>query len=281
MWQPCCSNGAYALLFLFYLSICGDYTQAIRIPAEYQNYNDNKNNDTSVEGRIVGGVAAAEGAAPYQVLIKTTWDSHVCGGAILSARWILTAGHCMQDFAIESLLIVVGTNKWSQPGVTFRPELAFRHCRQDMPIYQNDIAVVRLNGTIEFNNVTQPIELHTQPLNAGDLVTMTGWGSPNLNWPNTELLQTQNFSVVSREECLERWENHEGVGYGHICTLSKKGEGACNGDSGGPIVYKGKLVGLVNWGAPCAMGKPDMHASVIYYRDFIERSVEQCTRQRA
>lgn len=281
MWQRCGSNGAYALLFLVCLSICGDYTQALRIPPEYRNYDANENNGTSIEGRIVGGVAVAEGAAPYQVLIKTIWDSHVCGGAILSERWILTAGHCVEDFPLESLRIVVGTNKWSQPGATFRPELAFRHCRQDMPMYQNDIAVVRLNGTITFNNVTQPIELHTQPLNAGDLVTMTGWGSPLLNQPNTELLQTQNFTVISRAECLERWEYHEGVGYGHICTFSREGEGACNGDSGGPIVYKGKLVGLVNWGAPCARGKPDMHASVIYYRDFIERSLEQCTRQRA
>ncbi|XP_011178293.2 chymotrypsin-1 [Zeugodacus cucurbitae] len=281
MWQPHYTNVAYVLLFALCLSICVEYTQAIRIPTELRNYNDNKSNGTSINGRIVGGVVAAESAAPYQVLIKTVWDSHVCGGAIISERWILTAGHCMEDFPIESLRIVVGTNTWSKSGVTFRPELAYRHCRQDMPMYQNDIAVVRLNGTIQFNNVTQPIELHTQPLKAGDLVTMTGWGSPLLNSPNTELLQTQNFTVVSREECLERWEHHTGVGYGHICTFSKKGEGACNGDSGGPIVYEGKLVGLVNWGAPCAMGKPDMHASVIYYRDFIERSLEQCTRQRS
>ncbi|XP_036325092.1 trypsin-2-like [Rhagoletis pomonella] len=234
--------------------------------------------DKSIEGRIVGGVPAEEGAAPYQVLIKTIWDSHVCGGAIISDRWILTAGHCMQDFPIESLLVVVGTNIWSKPGATYRPELAYIHCRHDMPIYQNDIAVVRLNATIQFNNVTQPIEMYTNTLKAGDQVTMTGWGSPKLNWPNTDVLQIQNFTIISRQECLQRWDNHEGVGYGHICTFTRSGEGACNGDSGGPIVYEGKLVGLVNWGAPCAMGKPDMHASVIYYRDFIERSLAQCSR---
>lgn len=37
-----------------------------------------------------------------------------------------------------------------------------------------DIDMVRLNGSIEFNNITQPIELHTQSFNAGDLFTMTG-----------------------------------------------------------------------------------------------------------
>lgn len=36
----------------------------------------------------------------------------------------------------------------------------------------------------------------------------------------------------------------------HICTLNKKGSGACHGDSGGPLVLNNKLIGVANFVKP-------------------------------
>ncbi|KAK7028022.1 hypothetical protein SK128_004588, partial [Halocaridina rubra] len=48
--------------------------------------------------RIVGGVEASKGELPYQISlqIKTYPGSqHICGGAILTEDWIVTAAHCL------------------------------------------------------------------------------------------------------------------------------------------------------------------------------------------
>lgn len=265
-------------MVIVFSSFCEQVILGKRIHYKYETLSGHKSN---IDNRIVGGEVAKEGSAPYQVSIQTIFGSHICGGVIIDQQWILTAGHCVLDYPIEVLRVHVGTNNWKQGGVVFRPELALTHCMYDIPsMYHNDIAVVRLNAPIEFNNQTQKIELASEALQPGDVLTLTGWGSPNLNQPPTEQLQKIDLTYLPHNECKNAWDGDEGVDVGHVCTYTRAGEGACNGDSGGPLVYNGKLVGLVNWGAPCAVGKPDMHASVVYYRDFIELSRTQCTKLR-
>lgn len=49
--------------------------------------------------RIVGGSDANRGEFPHQVSLQWGKSSsslkHFCGGSILNAEWILTAGHCV------------------------------------------------------------------------------------------------------------------------------------------------------------------------------------------
>ncbi|XP_075148317.1 chymotrypsin-2 [Haematobia irritans] len=248
--------------------------EAKRIHWSYQN------STMSTEGRIVGGQDAEIGFAPYQVSIQSIFGTHLCGGVIIDEQWILTAAHCVQDYPLDVLRVIAGTNNWTQPGSIRELKMAIPHCGHDQPEYHNDIAVVYLDEPLVFDNLTQKVELSRHTLEKGDVVTLTGWGSTRLNGYPPDLLQKLDLNFVPHEECVEKWDNDEGVGVGHICTLTQEGEGACNGDSGGPLVHNGKLVGLVNWGAPCARGKPDMHASTVYYYDFIQLSLNQCYRKR-
>ncbi|ALC46480.1 CG4053 [Drosophila busckii] len=266
----CGKRNAYfclcALLLLLLLGNSIDVTLAKRLPHK------------QFEQRIVGGQEAAEGAAPYQVSIQTSWQTHFCGGAIIADRWILTAGHCANDFPVEELRIIVGTNERLQPGQVLHVKQALIHKLYDIPQeYANDIGLLQLNDSIIFNERTRAIELGSEQPPDGAIVTLTGWGAPGLNLPVMERLQTLNLNVLAHEKCLAAWaDDDDEVDIGHLCTFTKRGEGACNGDSGGPVTWQGKIVGVVNWGAACAVGKPDMHANTVYYQDWIRRTMSGC-----
>lgn len=87
-------------------------------------------------------------------------------------------------------------------------------------------------------------------------------------------LQFLNVYTVDTDECRARHEStsqmHAYVQNTTLCTFRKTGNGACHGDTGGPLAAGGKLIGLVSWGAPCALGLPDGFTRVSSYLNWIE-----------
>ena len=59
---------------------------------------------------IVGGTAAPDGKYPWQVRLYSNMDDTVgfCGGSIIDAQWILTAGHCLMD--TDAVVVGYGSN---------------------------------------------------------------------------------------------------------------------------------------------------------------------------
>lgn len=224
------------------------------------------------ESRIVGGTEAPQAWAPYQVSIMNTFGEHVCGGSIISEEWILTAAHCL-EWPIQYLKIVTGSNDYTKPGAEYLVDASKKHCEHNNPTYHNDIALIHTATPIVFNELTQPIKLATKDsLKAGDKVTLTGWGSVKAWGRYATKLQTIDLAYVEHSTCEKSVKNADWLGEGHICTYTKEGEGSCHGDSGGPLVdEEHTLVGVVNWGEACAVGYPDVFASVGYYYDWITK----------
>ncbi|EDW44775.1 GM15209 [Drosophila sechellia] len=185
--------------------------------------------------RIIGGQAAEDGFAPYQISLQGISGAHSCGGAIINETFVLTATHCVENAYIPWLVVVTGTNKYNQPGGRYFLKAIHSHCNYDNPKMLNDIALLKLVEPIAWDERTQPIP----------------------------------GRYVPHRECKALLSNDDDCDVGHICTFSRLGEGACHGDSGGPLVSNGYLVGLVNWGWPCATGVLDVHAIVYFYRDWI------------
>lgn len=48
-----------------------------------------------MSGRIIGGWDIGIDKAPYQVSLQFE-GSHICGGALVHKRYVVTAAHCVQ-----------------------------------------------------------------------------------------------------------------------------------------------------------------------------------------
>ncbi|XP_030376378.1 chymotrypsin-2 [Scaptodrosophila lebanonensis] len=226
-----------------------------------------------LDNRVVNGFDTPLGQAPYQISLQSMYNEHMCGGAIVGERHVVTAAHCVYGYNPIYLRVATGTVRWQQPDAKYFVEEYWVHCNYNSPDYNNDIAVIRLNDSIVWNDYTKPIALPTEPLANNTKVLLTGWGSTEYMGDTPDVLQQASLTYVNYTVCQEEMGGDIRNGVGHMCTLTHEGQGACHGDSGGPLVANGYLYGLVNWGYPCAVGFPDSHAYVYYYRDWILRTM--------
>ncbi|XP_017967188.2 chymotrypsin-2 [Drosophila navojoa] len=225
---------------------------------------------------IVGGQNAAAGDAPYQISLQTLAGSHLCGGAIISASWILTAGHCVSGWPADRLRVAMGSTRYSEPGAVHYPAAIYLHCSYDRPKYHSDIALLQLNESIAFDALTQPVQLVNESWPAGSLeLLFTGWGTQSAGGATPAQLQRVQQQHIPRPECEARLDGYEDVQLGgcHVCAFRERNIGACHGDTGGPLVYKDQLVGILNFMVPCAQGVPDVFMDLRYYSEWIRRTI--------
>uniref|UniRef100_A0A8D8JTD7 Chymotrypsin-2 n=1 Tax=Culex pipiens TaxID=7175 RepID=A0A8D8JTD7_CULPI len=228
--------------------------------------------DDHYTSRVVGGHEAAPGSAPYQVSLQGFFG-HSCGGAIVGEQWILTAAHCVVGASLGTLRVLVGTNSLKEGGQKYKPTKFIVHSRYNKPDFHNDIALIKLDSKLQYGDNVKPIAYSEKQLPEEATLTLTGWGRTSTSGAIPTKLQTIDLRYVGYEECKRLHNNAPEVDIGHVCTFTKAGEGACNGDSGGPLAYNGTLVGVVNFGIPCAKGYPDAYARVSYYHDWIRTNI--------
>jgi len=126
----------------------------------------------------------------------------------------------------------------------------------------------------KYGIVIQPISLTSTEPAAGSIAVVSGWGytlssDGVLNLPSK--LQAANVFIVSRPECDYVYAAYGGITQSMICAnVPGGGKGPCEGDNGGPLVFGGKLVGIMSWGNGCGSAQyPMVYSNVAYLKDFI------------
>lgn len=224
-----------------------------------------------------------------------------CGGTIISSRYILTAAHCVTSLPSSLRLIgarvgdhdisterdcernpqgqvIVCTERYQDfgvDGVYFHPD----YSRTKL---QNDIALLRLNSTIDFRPASvRPICLpygNTATINHNKAV-VTGWGATEFGPRSQDLLQAK-LPLKTNAECKETYKRTTQIWYKQLCAGGELNIDSCLGDSGGPLqtagIYNGNSLrmiqhGVVSYGMKnCGTaGFPGVYTRVAYYMDWI------------
>uniref|UniRef100_I3NFA4 Transmembrane protease serine 6 n=1 Tax=Ictidomys tridecemlineatus TaxID=43179 RepID=I3NFA4_ICTTR len=230
---------------------------------------DERHCDCGLQGpssRIVGGAVSSEGEWPWQASLQVR-GRHICGGALIADRWVVTAAHCFQEDSMASPALwtvflgkVRQNSRW--PGeVSFKVSRLVLHPYHEEDSHDYDVALLQLDHPVVRSTTVRPVCLPARShfFEPGLHCWITGWGALREGGPTSNVLQKVDVQLVPQDLCGEAY--HYQVTPRMLCAGYRKGQkDACQGDSGGPLVCKelsGRwfLAGLVSWGLGC--GRPN------------------------
>lgn len=244
-------------------------------------------------GRIIGGERALPGQVPWQASMQA-FGTHYCGASILNDRWILTAAHCAAAVEKQELSIVVGTINLSSfmvvPHRIFEQRLAvdliITHENFNRRQLISDVAVVRLNGRIAFNNHVQAVCLPQEGQDfVGEMGTVSGWGKMLENETTfSPLLNVVELPIITNRDCqlmygLRIPPKRVVIRNEWICAgFREAGRDGCQGDSGGPItVHKNgtwTIVGITSGGFGCGFSNsPGIFTRLSQFSNWIKEKI--------
>ncbi len=214
------------------------------------------------QAKITGGTDAIIADYPWQVFFES--GSYTCGASIISGNWVITAAHCTEDdfgnlIPASQMDVIVGANnpRNSLEGMKYSVSRVIRHENYNSSTFNNDIALLQLQSTINYDNAT-PIRLVSKIDSAsgatdpGVMGWVTGYGLTKVSPPTVPtVLQKVELPVISNSQASTVWSDIAPTDI--MAGFLNGNKDACNGDSGGPLVVpvenEYKLAGLVSWGS--------------------------------
>jgi len=247
---------------------------------------------------IINGRPSEQGKFPWQVSLQRIRDDgtfrHGCGGALLTADWVLTASHCvmLSDYP-EDYKVRVGAFQLSADDHADEIDVAEIVYHPDfvliVPGIPNDIALLRLVRSADLSHPNVGVVSLPSPDNdfsQEDNCFISGWGRNDRDSDfAADVLQESPIGVLTNAQCALEYDDLLDVTPvlpDHICIDSQGPDGvhACHGDSGGPLECQvnGEWViagvasrtGLLNCGD---LGYPSVYIRVTEHLDFIRQHV--------
>ncbi|KAF7268471.1 venom protease [Rhynchophorus ferrugineus] len=249
---------------------------------------------TSNLPKVVGGVPATLGEFPWVVALgykntKTpSQPKWLCGGSLITKNHVLTAGHCITDTLYLARVGELNLYRDDDGAHPVDIPIAKTILHEGYPKNQRlfDIAILVLSRSTDGIDKVWPIclpwksDLRSRSFeNYNPFVA--GWGKLYANGPSSDVLLKAQVPVVQNSICQSQYRTLSVINDSVLCA-GKGNQDACNGDSGGPLMYgqaimrqiRFYLIGVVSYGSGCANRDfAGVYARVTYFIDWIREHI--------
>lgn len=202
----------------------------------------------TAQASVIGGQPAPPGKFPFMAFIVDFLPGEkevaACTGTVLTPNVVLTAAHCVLDEhtgevePASGFRVATGAVNWSYPERQLSevsaaipyPKFATEEGRDGF----GDAALLVLSTPTTVPPISLATPANKRLLRIGTHAVIAGWGltSPGQEDFTESLMWAR--TVVESDRCEGLW--------GRICAIDfpKATSGACHGDSGGPLLARGK-----------------------------------------
>ncbi|XP_028845572.1 complement factor D [Denticeps clupeoides] len=224
------------------------------------------------------GQEAAVHSRPYMASVQEG-GKHECGGFLVASQWVMSAAHCFRTEA-KDRKIVLGVHSLSgqeDSKVTLGILAVYPHPDFSTVNYDSDIALVKLDQAVEQNDKVKIVAYQkaggADPAE-GEGVDTAGWGSINNRGSRPDKLQEVTVSVMRRTLCGRSDYYGKKFTENMICAAADCRD-TCDGDSGGPLLYNGVVVGITsNGGKKCGTSRrPGLYTFISKFSQWVEKTM--------
>jgi len=224
---------------------------------------------------IVGGAPAKRADFPFFTVVGSG-----CGGSLVTPRRVLTAAHCLERASTHRVVSVGPRNvRRKVVRIAIHPVHLRAQARQqrEFPPPIADVMILDLSRPVHGVPLAR---LATKDADAAGNVAITvgrGATDPRSDGAGAAPFKAGAVGVLADADCASlrtaterRWS---------LCARDPRAAdplarspftSACVGDSGGPLLVGGAIVGTVSWGPACGAERDaEVYASTIATRDFI------------
>ncbi|KAF5278598.1 hypothetical protein FQA39_LY00640 [Lamprigera yunnana] len=244
---------------------------------------------------IVGGSNAQIKEFPHMAVLGFGYTGSprlewLCGGALISEQYILTASHCLQSRdwgAVQKVRLGIvhinAKDNLQEIGILSR----IPHPKYKPPSKYNDIGLIKLASPAQFTAYVRPACLNFNDNIKESKAVAIGYGKVSYDSATgSKNLMKVQLTLVSNFDCqktfstqTERKLIQSGIIDSMVCAGDEVGgKDTCQGDSGGPLqvvleepycMYS--IIGVTSFGKFCGFpNSPAVYSRVSAYVQWIE-----------